>query len=134
MIQFNMPWEFGFPLILKYVQLLHIAQLCEWIHAVTNNMLTKLADQWPRTSLNILLTKANMAHNLLQMWHGYYGSYQLVFGTNPNLPNIMTDNLLVTKCNNKRNTSKTFVIFTWISQKIYYLIRSRWTYQTSITT
>ena len=26
------------------------------------------------------------------MWHGY-SSYQLVFGTNPNLPNIMTDNL-----------------------------------------
>ena len=33
-----------------------------------------------------------MTHNLLQIWHGY-GSYQLVFGTNPNLPNIMTDNL-----------------------------------------
>ena len=25
------------------------------------------------------------------MWHGY-SSYRLVFGINPNLPNIMTDN------------------------------------------
>ena len=33
-----------------------------------------------------------MARNSLQMWHGY-GSYQIVFGTNPNLPNIMTDKL-----------------------------------------
>ena len=33
-----------------------------------------------------------MARNSLRMWHGY-SSYQLVFGTNPNLPNIMTDNL-----------------------------------------
>ena len=55
-------------------------------------MLTKLVDQCPKTSPNILLTWANMARISLQMWHGY-SSYQLVFGTNPNLPNIMTDNL-----------------------------------------
>ena len=55
-------------------------------------MLTKLVDQCPKTSPNILLTWANMARNSLQMWHGY-SSYQLVFGTNPDLPNIMTDNL-----------------------------------------
>ena len=66
--------------------------LCERIHAVTDSMLTKLVDQCPKTSPNILLTWANMARNSLQMWHGY-SSYQLVFGTNPNLPNIMTDNL-----------------------------------------
>ena len=35
-----------------------------------------------------------MARNLLQMWH-FYSSNQLVFGTNPNLPNIITDNLPV---------------------------------------
>ena len=55
-------------------------------------MLTKLVDQCPKTSPNILLTWANMARNSLQMWHGY-SSYQLVLGTNPDLPNIMTDNL-----------------------------------------
>ena len=59
--------------------------LCERIHAVTDSMLTKLVDQCPKTSPNILLTWANMARNSLQMWHGY-SSYQLVFGTNPNLP------------------------------------------------
>ena len=30
------------------------------------------------------------------MWHGY-SSYQLVFWTNPNLPNIMTDKLPVSQ-------------------------------------
>ena len=67
--------------------------LCEQIHAVTNSMLTRLVDQCPGTSLNILSTWANMAHNFLQMWHGY-SSYQLVFGTNTNLQNITTDNFL----------------------------------------
>ena len=66
-------------------------ELCEWIHAVTDSMLTKLVDQCSRTSLGIWLTWENITHNSLQMWHGY--SYQLLFGANPNLPNIMTDNL-----------------------------------------
>ena len=66
--------------------------LCESIHAVTDSIVTKVVDQCPKTSPNILLTWANVACNLLQMWHGY-SSYQLVFGTNPNLFNIMTDNL-----------------------------------------
>ena len=65
---------------------------CERIHAVTDAMLTKLQEQYPKTSLDILLSWANMARNSLQMWHGY-SSYQLVFGKNPNLPNIMNDNL-----------------------------------------
>ena len=33
-----------------------------------------------------------MARNCLQMWNGF-SSHQLVFGTNPNLPGIMTDKL-----------------------------------------
>ena len=33
-----------------------------------------------------------MAKNSMQMWNGY-SSHQLVFGENPNLPNIMNDNL-----------------------------------------
>ena len=33
-----------------------------------------------------------MARNSLQMWNGY-SSHQLVSGENPNLPNIMNDNL-----------------------------------------
>ena len=66
--------------------------LCERIHAVTDSMLMKLQDQYPRTSLEVLLAWANMARNSLQMYHGY-SSYQIVFGRNPNLPNIMTENI-----------------------------------------
>ena len=66
--------------------------LCERIHAVTESMLTKQVDQCPGTSLNILLTWANVARISLQMWHGY-SSYQLVFGTNLDLPNLMIDSL-----------------------------------------
>ena len=64
--------------------------LCERIHAVTDNMLLKLCDQYPETSIEVLLAWANMARNSLQMWHGY-SSYQIVFGKNPNLPNIMSE-------------------------------------------
>ena len=53
-------------------------------------MLIKLQDQCPGTNPQVLLAWANMAKNCLQMWHGF-SSYQLVLGQNPNLPNIMTD-------------------------------------------
>ncbi len=66
--------------------------LCERNHAVVDNMLVKLREQCPKTSDRILLCWANMAKNALQMYHGY-SSYQLVFGRNPALPNIMTDGL-----------------------------------------
>ena len=39
-----------------------------------------------------LLCWANVARNSLQMWHGF-SSYQIVFGKDPNLPYVMTDNL-----------------------------------------
>ena len=55
-------------------------------------MLLKLEEQCPGTPIEVLLSWANMARNALQMWHGF-SSYQLVFGQNPNLPNIMTDHL-----------------------------------------
>ncbi len=64
--------------------------LCERIHSVTDSMLLKLQKQCPNTPLDVLLCWANMARNALQMVHGY-SSYQLVFGKNPNLPNIMSD-------------------------------------------
>ena len=62
---------------------------CERVHSVTDTMLLKLKAQCPDTELEVLLCWANMARNSLQMWHGF-SSYQLVFGQNPNLPNIMT--------------------------------------------
>lgn len=64
--------------------------LCERNHAVVDNMLLKMEEQCPDTPVEVLLSWANMAKNSLQMWHGF-SSYQLVFGKNPNLPNIMTD-------------------------------------------
>jgi hypothetical protein len=66
--------------------------LCERVHAVTDMMLLKLQDDNPGISLDVLLCWANMARNSMQMWHGF-SSNQLVFGVNPNLPNIMSDNV-----------------------------------------
>ena len=64
--------------------------LCERIHAVTDTMLLKLREQCPKTHIEVLLSWANVSRNSLQMWHGF-SSYQLVFGRNPNLPNVMSD-------------------------------------------
>ena len=64
--------------------------LCERNHAVVDNMLKKMVDSCPRTPIEVPLAWANMAKNSLQMWHGF-SSYQLVFGVNPKLPNVMTD-------------------------------------------
>jgi transposase InsO family protein len=66
--------------------------LCERNHAVTDMMLLRMVEQCPDTPLEVLLCWANMAKNSLQMWHGY-SSYQIVFGRNPNLPNVMTENV-----------------------------------------
>ena len=66
--------------------------LCERVHAVTNMMLTKLEDEQNGANSETLLCWANMARNCLQMWNGF-SSHQLVFGTNPNLPGIMTDKI-----------------------------------------
>ena len=63
--------------------------LCERNHAVIDNMLRKLTEDHPEIPLDILICWAVMAKNTLQMCHGF-SSHQLVFGTNPNLPNILT--------------------------------------------
>lgn len=62
--------------------------LCERVHAVTDRMLVKLAAENKGVELETLLAWANMARNSLQMWNGF-SSHQLVFGTNPNLPNVV---------------------------------------------
>ena len=68
----------------------HQNGICERIHFVTGSMLLKLVDQCPGTPLPVLLAWANLARNSLQMWHRF-SSCQLVFGRNPNLPNIMVE-------------------------------------------
>lgn len=66
--------------------------LCERVHAITDMMLVKLEADYGKVNSQTLLSWANMARNSLQMWNGY-SSHQLVFGENPNLPNIMNDTL-----------------------------------------
>jgi len=66
--------------------------LCERVHAMTDTMLVKLVADYGKYNTQTLLSWANMARNSLQMWNGF-SSHQLVFGENPNLPNIMTEEL-----------------------------------------
>ena len=66
--------------------------LCERNHAVVDRCLEKIMEDNPKLNLSQGLAWALNAKNCLQMWNGF-SSYQLVFGQNPNLPNVMTDNL-----------------------------------------
>ena len=61
--------------------------LCERIHAITDMMLVKFAADYGKVNSQTLLSWANIGRNSLQLWNGY-SSHQLVFGENPNLPNI----------------------------------------------
>ena len=62
--------------------------LCERNHHVVDMILTKLQAEYPKSRLHVLLKWALLAKNSLAMWNGY-SSHQLVFGQNPNLPNIL---------------------------------------------
>ena len=66
--------------------------LCERVHAITDMTLVKLAADYGKVNSQTLLSWGNMARNSWQMWNGY-SSHQLVFGENPNLPNIMSNTL-----------------------------------------
>ena len=66
--------------------------LCERVHAVTDNMISKLQAQYPKTDIQVLIAWACMAKNSLQMFNGF-SSNQLVFGTNPKLPGVSTDSI-----------------------------------------
>ena len=68
--------------------------LCERVHSVTDMMFLKLQEQCPKTPIEVLLAWENNARNSLQMWHGFR-SYQLVYGRNPHLPNVMMNQLPV---------------------------------------
>ena len=70
----------------------HQNALNERIQGVIDLILHKLKAQYPNTDINVLTVWANMAKNSN---HNHYGfsSHQLVFGTNPNLPNILTSSL-----------------------------------------
>ena len=61
--------------------------LCERNHAVTDRCLEKILDENPDIALDVALAYACNAKNSLQMWNGY-SSYQIVFGSNPKVPDI----------------------------------------------
>ena len=64
--------------------------LCEKNHALVDNILERLDEDYPDLSFKAKLAWAGMAKNSLQMVYGYSPN-QLVFGMNPNLPNVLTD-------------------------------------------
>ena len=66
--------------------------LCEKNHQVVDTMWMRLKEDYPKVSDEVLLAWANMAKNSMAMVYGY-SSNQLVFGCNPNLPNIMNGGL-----------------------------------------
>ena len=53
-------------------------------------MLLRLVERSPEVPVNVPLCWASMAQKPLQLWHGY-SSYEMVFDSKTNLPNIMTD-------------------------------------------
>ena len=63
--------------------------ICEKNHALVDNILERLDDDYPEMDLDVKLAWAGMAKNSLQMVYGYSPN-QLVFGQNPKLPNIIT--------------------------------------------
>ena len=80
----------GVKLLTTAAEAPHQNGLNERVHSVIDNIVSKLKMQYPSVGIDILLGWANMAKNSLHMNHGY-SSHQLVFGQNPNLPNILTD-------------------------------------------
>lgn len=64
--------------------------LCERNHAVVDNCVEKILEDYPNMDIELALVWAVNAKNSLQMVYGY-SPYQLVFGRNPNLPSVLTD-------------------------------------------
>ena len=66
--------------------------LCEKNHATVDNILEALENDYPKIPLETLLLWACVAKNSLLMVQGF-SPYQIMFGKNPKLPNIITDPL-----------------------------------------
>lgn len=64
--------------------------LCERNHAVVDNILTRIVADFPRLDIQTALAWACSAKNSLQSVFGF-SPYQIVFGQNPKLPNILSD-------------------------------------------
>ena len=66
--------------------------LCERNHATVDNILEALEQDYPKIPLETLLLWACVAKNSMLMHQGF-SPYQIMFGKNPKLPNIITDPL-----------------------------------------
>ena len=64
--------------------------LCEKNHHTMDNILERIEMDYSKLSVNAKLAWATMAKNSLMMVYGF-SPFQLVFGKNPKLPNILTD-------------------------------------------
>lgn len=64
--------------------------ICERNHAVVDDCVAKILEDQPKLNLEVALVWALNAKNSLSMVYGW-SPYQLVFGTNPNLPNVLND-------------------------------------------
>ena len=64
--------------------------LCEKNHALADNILERIDEDYPQMDIHTKLAWVCMAKNSLQMVYGYSPN-QLVFGKNPKLPNIISD-------------------------------------------
>ena len=93
--------------------------LCERNHAVIDEMVLKIIADQPNCPLQVALSWAVNSKNCLQMVSGY-SPYQLVFGRNPRLPNVIDDSLpalegttisetLATHLNAKHSSRKGFM-------------------------
>ena len=64
--------------------------ICERNHAVVDNILSRIVADFPSMDIETALAWACSAKNSLQQVYGF-SAYQIVFGRNPKLPNILTD-------------------------------------------
>ena len=64
--------------------------ICERNHAVVDNILSRVCEDFPDMRLDTAIAWACTAKNTLQQVYGF-SPYQLVFGRNPKLPNILSD-------------------------------------------
>lgn len=64
--------------------------ICERNHAVVDDCVTKILEDQPHLNLEIALIWAVHAKNSLSMVYGW-SPYQLVFGSNPNMPSTLLD-------------------------------------------
>ena len=68
--------------------------ICEWSHAVVDNYVAKILENQYNLNFEVALVWAMNAKNSLSMVYGV-SPYQLVFGSNRNMPSVINDKHLL---------------------------------------